>query len=142
MKTFFFVLFLTLSLFSNEFVVKRSESSSNETRATLREKIACCAGGLLDNTCLCIRREIKKVSWNKNKDCCGRIDIVVDLQQEFLSMIRDIFDQQKCWKRVARSELYKLNEFLTELNEVFLDEHNVSWWKEKHNSLKKMIPQS
>jgi len=139
---YFIVLFLFLSLFSNEFVIKKTEVSTGETRAALREKIACCAGDLLDNTCVCMRREIKKVNGNGNKKFCEQIDLIIELQQDFLLMIREILAQEKQWKRVARTQLQKLNNFLSELNETFLDNHNFEWWKDQKNQLKKMIPHS
>jgi hypothetical protein len=141
MKKVFFLLSF-IPLFSNEFVINKPLASTSETRATLRERIVCCAGDLLDNACLCIRKEIKNVQGNSDESFCKQIDLFVELQQKFLSMIREILDQQKCWKRVARSKLQKLNDFLSELNEKFFDEHNFEWWKRQRDQLKKMIPHS
>jgi hypothetical protein len=135
-------LFLVISLFSNEFVIRKTEVSTNETRVALREKIACFSGDLLNNACVCMRREIKKANGNGDKNFCEQIDVIVELQQDFLSMIREILDQAKCWKRVARTELQKLQDFLSQLNDEFLDEHDYEWWKKQRDLLKKMIPHS
>ncbi|HBR70280.1 TPA: hypothetical protein DIC20_04560 [Candidatus Dependentiae bacterium] len=140
MKFLYLFLFFS-SLHGNEFVVKKAVKKTSDSRATLREKIARSSGDLLECCCTCIRNQTKKVEVGKEKNALQVVNSIVDFQEEFLAIVRQLIEQDNRWKGLSRVRLQEIAEDLIELQEQFLEEHDLSWWQNNRERLKKAIPQ-